>query len=508
MIVNRKTSIGLDINDTSICVVELRAAPKGLRLVRSGSTPTPPGSVLDGKIVEPRTVAGSLTKLLQSVHLNAKGKRVFVSLPVSAVVTRVTQLPVGAPHAIQEQLQQEIKRYAPFTGEATVSDFAVINPSSKGGETRPTVLAVTKKDTADALAETIIRAGMEPVAIDVSFLASARALYSQHLTRQPPAAVVLVVIETKSVHLVVVRGGTIPFSRTTPHPCDILYQATGSLQTLVSEIRSVLDFYATQIGELQEVQKVIISVDHDVPETIKADLSRALETLPVVISSPSSIIEDAGLLEDGTRGRPTACAIGLAMRGIGQAAFPVNLNLLPQDTVRLQMLKKRALVTAILAASMFLFSLLGMGAVRLRLHTLDQNIEHVQQRLTPLGQSTSGERLRSGIARLSAELEMRDAHLRSAGPPVHWSELLSEIAKRTPKDVRLTSMKTGRADKLTLKGEALSVGSISRFARLLADSDLIRSAKLVNVERLEQDESKMPKYRIDCQLGTPSENER
>ena len=111
MIVNRKTSIGLDINDTSICVAELRVAPKGLRLVRAASTPTPSGSVLDGKIADPRTVAGSLKKLLQSVRLNAKGKRVVVSLPVSAVVARVAQLPVGVPHAIQEQLQQEIKRY-------------------------------------------------------------------------------------------------------------------------------------------------------------------------------------------------------------------------------------------------------------------------------------------------------------------------------------------------------------------------------------------------------------
>jgi type IV pilus assembly protein PilM len=271
MTAHRKSGIGLDISDGSICVVELGSGPKGLRLLRSGSAPTPPGSVLDGTIVQPKPVARAVKRLLRSLRLSAKGKRAVVSLPSSAVVARVTQLPVTGPRAIAQHLQQEIKRYAVFTGGATVSDFTLINPPPGREEGRPALLAVATEDTANALARTVVRAGLDPFAIDVSFLACARALYSQYLTPHPPSGVVLAVVESKSLDLVAVQGGTIRFSRTTPHTGDIFDEAASSVTALASEIRSILDFYGTHIGDPQEVQRVVICTSFPLLQSASRD---------------------------------------------------------------------------------------------------------------------------------------------------------------------------------------------------------------------------------------------
>jgi len=399
MIASRRTAIGLDINEVSICVAELRATAKGLRLVRSSSVPTPPDSVRDGTIVQPKSVARAVRKLLRSVRLAAKGKRVVVSLSGSAVVARVTQLPGGGPGTINKHLQEEIKRYAVFTGDATVSDFTFISPAPGRGEARPALLAVAREDCANAMARTVTRVGMEPSAVGVSFLAVARALYARHLTPQSAAAVVLVVLEAHSVHLIVVQGGAVRFLRTAPLSGDVLDEAARGVPTLASEIRSVLDFYGTQTDDLPEVRGVVVWTGRNAPASISADLSRALGGMPVTVSSPTSISEDAGLLSENGLSRATACAVGLAMRGLGETAFPANLNLLPTATVRVQTLKKRALVTAILAASLFFLALLGMGAVHLRLTALNREMGRTRKSLATVVYPPSAQVVKCGATR-------------------------------------------------------------------------------------------------------------
>jgi len=276
MMASPRTAIGLDINDTSLCVVELKATAGGLRLLRSACAPTPAGSVRDGTIVQPKIVGKAVKKLLRSARLATKGKRAVVSLSGSAVVARVTQLPAGGPGVIKRHLQQEIKRYAVFTGDATVSDFTLIHPPPGRQEGRPALLAVAREDAANALARTVLNVRLDPAAIDVSFLAVARALFSQYLSAPPPAAVLLAVVECNSVHLIVAQGGTVRFVRTTALPGDVLHEATAGASTLASEIRSVLDFYGTQIGNLAEVQRVVVWTSQDVPPNIAAGLSRIM----------------------------------------------------------------------------------------------------------------------------------------------------------------------------------------------------------------------------------------
>jgi len=349
---------------------------------------------------------------------------------------------------------------------------------------------------------------MEPSAVGVSFLAVARALYARHLTPQSAAAVVLVVLEAHSVHLIVVQGGAVRFLRTAPLSGDVLDEAARGVPTLASEIRSVLDFYGTQTDDLPEVRGVVVWTGRNAPASISADLSRALGGMPVTVSSPTSISEDAGLLSENGLSRATACAVGLAMRGLGETAFPANLNLLPTATVRVQTLKKRALVTAILAASLFFLALLGMGAVHLRLTALNREMGRTRKSLATVVYPPSAQVVKSEIARISDELQVRDACLRSAGTGVPWPQVLLDIKERTPHDMRLTSLKAARSNELTVDGESLSLGSVYRFAEQLADSDLIRSARLANVETVIRDERAMSIYRIDCRLGAVSERER
>jgi len=493
-----RTGIGLDINDATICVVELRATAEGLQLVRSASAPTPPGSVLDGAIAQPKTVAMAVRRLLRSGRLSVAGKRVAVSLAGAAAVTRVTQLSGGGPSAIKEHLQLEIRRYAFFGEDAAVSDFAVVSSAPGREEDRRALLAAAREETVNTLVTTVMRAGIEPVAIDVSSLASARAVCSKFPA--PPAAIALAVVEPGLVHLMVVQGRAVQFTHTAPGGFDPFAEATSSVGQLAGSVRSVLDFYDAEMGNLKDVQKILLCIGQDPPEDPTARLSEALNGVPVEACSPSTIVQDAGLLDDERLSRPTPCAIGLAMRAMGDAGFPVSLNLLPDATVQIQRAKKRALMTAVLAASLLLLAILSGVPMRLRLRELENGIRRVQESLSRVPSFSSSQETKGEIAALSKELNERDAFLSPACGAISWPALLSDIKARIPKDVRLTSLAADRSGGLVIEGQALCPASVHRFAALLADSELLRSAEVAYVRASGTREDAPVRHKIDCQL--------
>jgi Tfp pilus assembly PilM family ATPase/Tfp pilus assembly protein PilN len=493
-----RTGIGLDINDATICVVELRATAEGLQLVRSASAPTPPGSVLDGAIAQPKTVAKAVRRLLRSGRFSVAGKRVAVSLASSAAVIRVTQLSGSGPSAIKEHIQQEIKRYAFFGGDATINDFAVVTsaPGTKGHS--QALLAAAREDTVHALVETVMKAGLELVLIDVSSLASARAVCSK--LPEAFAAVALAVVEPGLIHAMVVQGGTVRFTHTAACPISIFDEAAGGASDLASKIRSVLDFYDAEMGNLKDVQKILVCASQNTPDGLAARISQALEGIAVELYSPSSIVQRTGLLSKAGDRRPTPCAVGLAMRAVGDSGFAVSLNLLPEAIVQAQRLRKRALLLATLAASLLLLALVGAGAIRLRLHALGRETIRGQMALASVVAPSSPRQTEAEIALISRELAERDAFLGSARAAATWSTLLSELSMRIPEDVRLTSLEADRSGGLSVTGECLSLASAHRFAALLTESDLIRSAKVTTVRAGAAGGEALPTYKLDCQL--------
>lgn len=507
----RRFALGLDINDTSLSVVELRATSKGLQMGRSAIASTPPGSIREGAIVDSRAVARAVKDLLKLGRIRVRDRTVVVSLSGSAAVVRVTQVPDGGPNSVREHLQQEIRRYAAFTGEKTVSDYTVVEASRNEGKGRSVLRAASKEEVANALIRTVMKAGLIPVAIDVSSLATARAIYKKYLAVNPSEAKLIVYVESTAIHSLIFRSGGICFARTLARPASLFEEGPEGISPLAAEIRSVLDFYRTEISDGEPASMAILCADHVLPEGLGERISAALEGQRVAICSPPSVISDAGLLDDPSQSRPTPCAIGLAMRAIGDTAFPFNLNLLPLETVQLQTLKRRGLITAILVASLFLCAGLAAMAARLSIDAVQKEVRSMQKAVAGLvlppadPQSAAGVAQNTELQRLSAELTTRRAVLQSQSGGIPWPKVLHEIRRRIPQDVRVTSLKSERSGGITLEGESLSILSVYRFVELLEESELVRAAQLSAARTSGSGEEAVSKYTIVCQLYTEGE---
>lgn len=507
----RRAALGLDISDASLCVVELRGTAKGLQLGRSAIMSTPAGCVRDGVVVDVRATARAVKDLLRRGRIRLRDRSAVVSLSGPAAVIRVGPVAEGGPSSVREHLQQETRRYAAFTGERTVTDFAIVETARSDARGRTVLRAAAKEDAAAALVRTVMKAGLVPVAIDLGPLAVARALHRRHLSTGPSEARILVSIEARAAHFLIFRAGGLCFLRTLNRPGGLLEESPEGTPPLASEVQSVLDFYRTEFSDGIEVRGIVLVADHLLPPELGASVSASLGGLKTEVCTPATVVSDAGILDDESQSRPTPAAVGLALRSLGETYFPFQLNLLPPETVRVQTLKRRALVTAVLVASLFLCAGLGAIAARWRINRLQKEVYEEQKTLAGMvipppvsGVKDSNAVQASEIAQASAEIAARQNALTSAGIRVPWPRLLQEIRDRIPGDVRLSSLRSERSGSVILEGESFSILSVYRFVELLSDCDLVRNAQLSAARTSGSGDEALSHYTIVCQVLPPT----
>ncbi len=501
-----ETALGVDINERVISAVELkseRGAPgeKGkLKVRRSGTVPTPENTMSRGAVTDPKSIARALETLFKKNRMSARGKRVVASLAGSCCVARLTSLPKGGPDAVRQHIEQEIKRYAVFTGERTVSDFVVTGSAGEAAEGKAAYLAATREESADALVNALMNVGVDPVAVDIAPLATIRALH--HGVHSPglQSAVIFVVVEPGSVHLTVFAGGRLRFSHTAHEEVDIFDGNPEGADRLGAIVRTVLDFYDTEIGNISEIEKVVIATDHDLPQSACVRVRQVLDDVKVMFSSSASAVRDTGIDAGLDFESPTVCAVGLALRVFQNQRFRLNLNLLPAAAIRIKDFKKRVIITSIVAAGLLLVASLVFGGIHLWQRSLDGDIAGLEKKIEDVVLAPQLLKAGGGVAELEKILRKEKDFLESPGPAVPWPGLLEKIRQIIPEDVRITYLEEDGAGDLIIDGESYSIDSVYQFAEPFKSSEFMGSAKLSNLNEIEGRGDPMVGFSMDCEL--------
>lgn len=166
---SKKTNqlIGIDVGSSTLKLVELARAGKGVQVVAAGVHPLPPETVVEGRINKPEDMAQVVRRAVTMAR--TKTKQCAVAVPGSSVITRVLDMPADLNDDEMEiQLLMEAEQYIPYSLEEVAVDFTVIDLQEKDeNQTAKVLLAACRKENIEALTSMLDMAEMEAKVVDV-----------------------------------------------------------------------------------------------------------------------------------------------------------------------------------------------------------------------------------------------------------------------------------------------------------------------------------------------------
>jgi len=241
--------LGLDIGTTAIKGAELQLSGGEVQLVgRPAVLPTPEGAVRGGVVVDAPELAQTLQQLKSVFGIDTN--KVIASVGGdSSVVVRISEVPKMTGKELDEAIQWELDEQTPFPVEDVIYDYARIErPDADPAATEMEVLlAVAQEDMVNAHVESIMGAGMRPVAIDVEPLAIGRALVDAAGEEFAEQTVVNVHVGAMTTVILVFRRKLLSFVRVIPSAGENLTQAIG--QTFMID-QAQAELVKLQLGNL------------------------------------------------------------------------------------------------------------------------------------------------------------------------------------------------------------------------------------------------------------------
>ena len=164
--------IGLDIASSSIKMVELSDAGKGVYCIeRYVIEPLPRDAVMDGNIANLELVSESLSRAWK--RLGSTTKNVALALPTAAVITKKIIVSDGLrEQELELQVESEANQYIPFALEEVNLDFQVIGPAPSGQNEVELLIAASRKEKVEDRVACAEAAGLKPVVMDVESYAA------------------------------------------------------------------------------------------------------------------------------------------------------------------------------------------------------------------------------------------------------------------------------------------------------------------------------------------------
>jgi type IV pilus assembly protein PilM len=220
--------VGLDIGTQTIKMVEVSGAGSGLRVTGLAIENTPPGTVMQGVIADPKTLGAALKQMRTKNGIKAT-KCVCSVAGAAGMVVRVIEVPKMTPSELAETMKWEVERHIPFAASDVELSFQKIdNPETDNDPNNPNMevlLAVAQRDMIAQHINTLTAAGLTPLVIDVEPLAVGRALIDLSKEGLQSKNVVIVNMGASQTDVGVFKGGALRYPRTIPLGGDNLTRA-------------------------------------------------------------------------------------------------------------------------------------------------------------------------------------------------------------------------------------------------------------------------------------------
>ncbi|MGA2527563.1 MAG: pilus assembly protein PilM [Acidimicrobiales bacterium] len=408
--VTRRVSV--EISSSAVRMAEVVTGHGRPELIRLGQVALPPQAVIDGVILEQGVVRVALERCMKEggftagdVHLGIAGLR---------AITRELEMPLLPDAEIDSAVRLQALDVIPFAIDKALISARPLEETvgPNGMPERRVLVAAAHRDLVDPLVEVATAAGLVPVSIEPTSSAIIRALFSTETAIDGPEAIVSVGADLTTVavhengvpHFVrtIAEGGDtitaaiagvldLPLADAeslkqnldgaAPHIHTAIGAARDAAMSLIGELRSSIDYYATLTGR-SPVRRVVITGGGSRLYGFAEQLQQQLR-LPVFIGSVLNQIDCSRLhlpTEEIRRlDASVAVVVGLAIQGSKDVK---ELDLLPPEVI-LGRKRKQLERTLMLVAVFIVLVMVALGALRfLKVHDAENQVASLQNQIT------------------------------------------------------------------------------------------------------------------------------
>lgn len=210
--------VAVDIGSNSIKLMKMVEGNGMPKIEKLGIALTPYGAVKDGFISDSKGVGEVIKKLLQANQV--KDKLCVAALSGQQVMIRLIKLPPMGEEEAKQAVFYQSERYIPFPVDQVVMDVKLLGEVAEGDKkTLLALLVASQKESVNALAETLLQAGLKLYAIDVEPFVSLRASYECAFSGEDEMLhknILFIELGASSSDIAVVSQGILRFSRVIP----------------------------------------------------------------------------------------------------------------------------------------------------------------------------------------------------------------------------------------------------------------------------------------------------
>lgn len=490
--------LGLDIGQEYITVTGLQKTSAGLRLINIARCPTPSGAIENGIILNSKEISKAIKALFRTKGINSRS--VITALWDPRVLVHLAKIPSMSEDEMKEALKGEVDHYIIFAGAETVSDMCRLSEVTEEGIKNVRVLmGVAEKDTVFSYVKVVKDAGLDLVALDIDLLAVIRALYPDYLKTSPAEAVILVSIGHQNTSLSVLKAGILSYARTIELGIRDLVIIDEFTEKLTSELEAVLNYCKSEIGK---VRKIVLSGNLEKIKGMDVRLGKRFEGTEIQVADPLTHIQyDKDTLSgDEKKSLSSATrAIGLAIRGVGVKEYPINIDILPLEEIRIKKFKSHLLKFFVSLGGIVILLLIALVGLRLQGGSIAFKALSLQRELEKPAPELSELLDIEKQTNLYLDEMAKQKDIISNAKKIRWDELLVEIKTVIPKDVRLTELKN-KGDMVEFNGEALSQEAVFNFVKSLRVSPYFKEVKLNTAKDKEKEWKVYTVFNIESQI--------
>jgi type IV pilus assembly protein PilM len=164
--------IGVDISSSSIKMVEIGEAGKGIyRVERYSIEPLPRDSVVEGNINNLDAVSDALKRCHKRLGSNIRN--LALALPNAAVISKKIMVPAGQTEDdLELQVETEANQYIPFALDEVNLDFQVLGPAPNSPDDIEVLIAASRKEKIIDRLAVAESAGLKATVMDVDLFAA------------------------------------------------------------------------------------------------------------------------------------------------------------------------------------------------------------------------------------------------------------------------------------------------------------------------------------------------
>jgi type IV pilus assembly protein PilM len=363
-------TLGLDINSSTISIIQIEKSKTDSKVTRFSSLPTPPDIVREGLLSDPEAVGSAVRELLDLIGIpNKKPVPLLnIGIPGQAVVIRLMPVPTGMPpDELSDVVQQEAINNLPFPLDEANIDYCLLPATERtdpdGVRRVDVLLAAIQRIVVESYWRMAEAANVELGRLDISSLAVIRSLAASGTLKDDGQMTMAVNIRNDATDITLIKKGMPLFSRSVLLGVETLGEAIsrsidapmdealsllpkiqlGSVPTsdprtgqaaqvarsvfgdLTAEVGRSLEFYMSQVGAVQ-VDQVILSGPGCVVPGIHEFVSNRLNITTTVADPFQNLIYDKAQVLDERRA-VHAMLVGLVSDGASGAVPSVEVNL-------------------------------------------------------------------------------------------------------------------------------------------------------------------------------------